>query len=105
MEERFESEGTEPRMGLPSLRVWGGPAPFFQSQRLKVGRSAARRVFVVTAILNSFQMCCLVKIAHYANEPRQESVARQAPAARANEASSSHNALALIESWPTPVDE
>jgi len=50
-------------------------------------------------------MCCLVKIAHYANEPRQESVARQAPAARANEASSSHNALALIESWTTPVDE
>jgi hypothetical protein len=24
-------------------------------------------------------MCCLIKIAHYANEPRQESVARQVP--------------------------
>jgi hypothetical protein len=53
--------------------------PFYQSQRLKVGGSAARWVFVVTTILDSFQMCCLVKIAHYANEPRQESVARQVP--------------------------
>jgi len=68
-----------PRMGFPSLRVWGGPTPFFQSQRLKVGGSAARWVFVVTTILDGFQMCCLVKIAHYANEPRQESVARQVP--------------------------
>jgi hypothetical protein len=53
-------------MGFPSLRVCGGPEPFFQSQRLKVGGSAARWVFVVTAILDVFQMCCLVKIAHYA---------------------------------------
>ena len=30
-------------------------------------------------ILDSVQMCCLVKIAHYATEPRQESVARQVP--------------------------
>jgi hypothetical protein len=58
-----------PRMGYPSLRVWGGPAPFFQSQRLKVGGSGARWVFLVTTILDSFEMCCLVKIAHYANEP------------------------------------
>lgn len=40
---------------------------------------AARWVFVVTTILDSFQMCCLFNIAHYANEPRQESVARQVP--------------------------
>jgi len=47
--------------------------PCFQSQRLKVGGSAARWVFVVTAILDSFWVCCPVKVAHYANKPRQES--------------------------------
>jgi hypothetical protein len=59
-------------MGFPSLGGWDGPAPSFQSQRLKVGGSAARWVFVVTTILDSLQMCCLVRIAHYVNEPRQE---------------------------------
>ena len=44
-----------------------------------MGGSAARWVFVVTTILDSFQVRCLVKIAHYANEPRQESVARKVP--------------------------
>jgi len=77
IEDSGESERTTPRMGFPSLGGWDGPAPSFQSQRLKVGGSAARWVFVVTTILDSLQMCCLVRIAHYANEPRQESVARQ----------------------------
>lgn len=47
-----------PAWDLLSLRVWGGPAPFFQSQRLKVGRSATRWVFVVTTIVDSFR--CVV---------------------------------------------
>jgi hypothetical protein len=51
IEERCESEGTKLRMGFPSLRTWGGPAPLFQSQRLKVGRSAARWVFLDKFIL------------------------------------------------------
>jgi len=70
--ERRESERTEPRMGFPFLRAWGRPALFFQSQRLKVGVSTARWDFVVTPSVDSFQICCLVKIAHYANEFRPE---------------------------------
>jgi hypothetical protein len=54
IEERCGSEKTKPRMGFPSLRLWGG-ASAFQSQRLKVGGSGARWAFVVTLILDSSQ--------------------------------------------------
>jgi len=47
----------------------------FSRKGSRLAEVAARWVFVVRTILNSFQMCCLVKIAHYANESRQESVA------------------------------
>jgi len=56
-------------MGPPSLRGRAGASALLSIQRLKVVRSAARWVFVVTTILDSFRMCYLVKSAHYANKP------------------------------------
>jgi hypothetical protein len=48
-----------------------GQHPYFNRKGSRLAE-VARWVFVVTAILDSFQTCCLVKIAHYTNQPRQE---------------------------------
>jgi hypothetical protein len=55
-------------------------------QRLSFNRKGSRSAEArhdgssrLRVILDSVQMCCLVKIAHYATEPRQESVGRQVP--------------------------
>ena len=46
-----------------------GPAPFFQSQGLKVGGSTARWVFVVTVILDSSHMCVWSRL--HTTQPRR----------------------------------
>ena len=63
--------------GIPFFKGLGWASALLSIARTQVGESAAPWVFVVISILDSLQMCCLVKIAHYTNEPRQQSVARQ----------------------------
>jgi hypothetical protein len=49
----------------------------FNRKGLRLAEARHHRSSRLHLILDSVQMCCLVKIAHYATEPRQESVARQ----------------------------
>ena len=51
----------------------------FNRKGLRLAEARHHRSSRLHLILDSVQMCCLVKIAHYATEPREESVARQVP--------------------------
>ena len=55
--QKADQQKSKPRMGFPSLRLWRGPASFFQSQRFKVGGSACAMIFVVTRNIHRFRTC------------------------------------------------
>ena len=70
IEDRCETERTTPGMGISFFK------DLEVGQRLSVNRKGSRWRKCGTMGLRGysnprqFQMCCLVKIAHYANQPR-----------------------------------